>query len=963
MGTFIKYIAINQSKNTMEIRNKLINLIPMGQNEPVQKQQGLVSAPNYNSTSLPAVYPAGVSQVNSSPPMAYTKIGEIAVPGLKEKASIFKLANGQKVVIQPKDGPTYIKTTYNVGSLNETENIRGMSHYIEHNLFNGSKDLAPKEYDKRVSELGGSTNASTGFSQTDYYLSLQLLNENSLEKAIRLNALQTQFPTFPVEQLEKEKEPVKSEIDMYKDIPDDVATSLMLKNLFGIQTNSTNFILGTKDNINSFTKDTVLDYFNTWYTPDNAVTVITGDVNTEETIQLVSKYYNKQNDLSKINQRHYEPIKYNDKPIRQDIIQPNATSPSITMGFAIPEGTNNIDLYKLDALVSILCSSDSKLSKVLDKYGIKPSIYMEKMQNKPNGARALILSVSPTEGQIEEVLKIIYEELSYIANNPPTQKEIDCYRKKALNSLNNISELSGNLNYVLTDISMNNEYNYFNDKSRTIQTITPQEISETAKKFLDLNKVSICVSHEKSANSQTITNNYNSVSNNPKTVSFGAAKTPKETINEHINNIKTYKLWNNIETMMIPSTSGTYSSLSLDLNTDELNDVNSPAFMVLNELLDRGSCFRNNDEYKSLLNSKDISLAFHVGSNGLSVTGIFEDENTQDVLPLIKEILTYPNFSQNEFERAKQIIRDSIISEEISPYDKLQQELFPAIKKYAPKEERLKQLEALTLADIQNVYSQLISTAQACATITAPFDKKPYLQNIFNNELSVGLPVFRPFTKQKGDSYKIYTPNTEAKILTAVEDNSQADVCQAYKFKKTKNIDDMAKIELLNIILGGGMSSRLFTDLREDKKLAYSVGSSCLSEKDTDSIILHIGTTTDSPIPNEGSPENLTKALEGFTNNINKLKTENVSQKELEDAKIQYKTSILDTFETSFDKTCAFAASKNSPYDVYYWSNILDAIDKVTVDDIRAAANYVFANPPITSIVASQKTFDTLGIK
>ena len=949
----------------MKIINNLINKINFGNISPAKTKQEKSTSTNtnYNSTSLPSTYTTGLSQVNSNLPVAYKKIGEVSVPGLKEKATIFKLANGQKVIIQPKDGPTFIKTTYNVGSLNETEDIRGMSHYIEHNLFNGSKDLAPKEYDKKVSELGGSTNASTSFAQTDYYLSLQLLDENSLEEGIKLNALQTQFPTFPSDQLEKEKEPVKSEIDMYKDIPDDIATSIMLKNLFGIQTNSTNFILGTKDNINSFTKDTVLDYFNTWYTPDNAVTVITGDVNTEETIQLVSKYFNKQNDLSKIHQRKYESIKYNDKPIRQDIVQPNATSPSINMGFAISEGTPKTDLYKIDALIDILCSSDSRLSKVLDKYGIQPNIYIENMQNKPNGAKALILSVKPTENQIEEVLKILYEELTNIANNPPTLNELNNYKKRAFNALNNISESSCNLNYTLTNMAVNNEYNYFNDKSRTIQNITPQDISDTAKKFLDLNKVSICISHEKSANNESIKNNYNLISNNAKTISFGASKKPKETITEQINKINKFKLWNNIETMMIPSTSGTYSSLILDLNTDELNEVSSPAFMIINELLDRGSCFRNNDTYKAFLNSKDIGLSFHIGTDGLSVSSIFQDENTNDILPLIKEILTYPNFTQTEFDRAKQIVRDSIISESVSPYDKLQQELFPAIKKYASKEERLKQLEALTLTDIQNVYSKLISTSQASATITAPFEQKPYLKDIFNNELSIGLPVFKPFTKQKGDSYKIYSPNTEAKILTAVEDNSQADICQAYKFKKTKNINDIAKIELLNIILGGGMSSRLFTDLRENKKLAYSVGSATLNEKDTDSIILHIGTTTDSPNPNEGSPENLTKALNGFQENINKLKTENVSAKELEDAKTKYKTQILNSFETSTDKTSSFSASKYSPYDINYWSKIFDAIDNVTVDDIRSAANFVFANPPITSIVASQNTLDSLGLK
>ena len=74
----------------------------------------------------------GVSQVNSNLPIGYTKIAEITVPNCEEKASLFKLANGQKVVILPKQGPTYVKTTFNVGSMNEPDNKRGISHFIEH---------------------------------------------------------------------------------------------------------------------------------------------------------------------------------------------------------------------------------------------------------------------------------------------------------------------------------------------------------------------------------------------------------------------------------------------------------------------------------------------------------------------------------------------------------------------------------------------------------------------------------------------------------------------------------------------------------------------------------------------------------------------------------------------------------------------------------------------------------------
>ncbi len=152
----------------MEINTSNISRLYSVQNEQnkeaVPKEQQNFAA---FKSELPSSYPVGQSLVNTNNPVGYTKIGEIEIPGLKDKASIFKLANGQKVIIAPKQGTTYVKTTYNVGSMNETDDIRGMSHYIEHNLFNGSKELAPRDYDKRVSDLGGYTNASTNYLGTD----------------------------------------------------------------------------------------------------------------------------------------------------------------------------------------------------------------------------------------------------------------------------------------------------------------------------------------------------------------------------------------------------------------------------------------------------------------------------------------------------------------------------------------------------------------------------------------------------------------------------------------------------------------------------------------------------------------------------------------------------------------------------------------------------------------------------
>ncbi|MBQ9245180.1 insulinase family protein [bacterium] len=931
--------------------------------KPEQKQQEQVNSTTFgeNQNNILSTYTTGQSLVSSNVPISYSKLGEISIPGLKDKASVFQLANGQKVIIAPKKGPIYVKTTYNVGSLNETENIRGISHFIEHNLFNGSKNLAPREYDKQVSDLGGYTNASTNFAVTDYFLSFQPVKEDSLEKAVSLNAQQTQFPTFPIEQLEKEKEPVKSEIDMYKDMPSDVASSLVLKNLFGVNTNSTNFILGTKDNINALNRETIMDYYNTWYTPDNAVTVITGDIDTNETIQLVSKYFNKKNDYSKINQRHYEPIVYNNSPVRADIIQPNATSASVTMAFAIPEGTSKAERDKINVLMSILSSSGSELSKELDKDGLNINIYTEKMQNKPDGASAIILSVDAPEKQIENVIKTLYSKITDISNIPPSQKELDNVKKRLINSVNESSETSFALNCTLTEMALLNNYNYFNETINNIQSINVSDISDTARKYLDLGKISMCVSHEKSSTIDTINANYTNPTNS-QTISFSGAKNPLTGINEVAQNIKQYKLPNNIETQLIEGNSSAKSSLWLRLKSEDLSGIASPVFMVLNEILNRGSIYKDKDTYNDILNSNDMFLQFQSGVNGINISADFKDENINQIMSLIQEIVYNPNFTEAEFNRAKDVVRDSINSEKISVYDKLKQELYPSIRTSESKETRLQELEALTLNDIRNAYSLILSTSDANATLTAPIDEKPYITDILNNELSK-LPVFKPFTIQHSNNYNIYKTNTEAKILTEVDEKSQAEIVQAYSFKRSENINDIAKIELLNVILGGSMSSRLFSDLREDKKLAYHVSSNLTELMDIGSIILNIGTTTQSPDPNEGSPANITKALEGFARNVTLLKTQNVSDKELANAKIHLKSALLETMETNSDITTSYGKAKLSPYGTNYYSKIFNAIDNISAEDIKNTANYVFANAPVTSIVASKSTFEKLNLK
>ena len=170
---------------------------------------------------------------NVKVPMKYQKTGELKLP-FDYTAHFYKLANGQRVVIIPKEGETVLKTYVNTGSMNEPDHLRGISHYIEHNLFNGSEGLEAGEFFGTVNKMGADTNASTGFAETNYYISSNLLNDTDLEKKIKIHASMLETPRFAVNMLEKEKGIVNSEINMILGDPANIITNETIRKRYNI---------------------------------------------------------------------------------------------------------------------------------------------------------------------------------------------------------------------------------------------------------------------------------------------------------------------------------------------------------------------------------------------------------------------------------------------------------------------------------------------------------------------------------------------------------------------------------------------------------------------------------------------------------------------------------------------------------------------------------------------------------
>ena len=905
-----------------------------------------------NMQTMPAVHNAS-SQINARTPVSYNKIGDVSIPGVDNKAQIYKLSNGQKVVLVKKDGPTVVQTFFKTGGFNEPDNLRGISHFIEHNLFNGSERLRPREYNHKLAQMGAYTNAYTSNNVTAYYIQSALGREN-LEEIIKLNAEQVQFPTFPEEQMEKEKNIVCAEINMYDDDMPNVAKCSMIKELFRIDSTSTDLVAGNIHNINALNREDLKNYYDTYYSPDNSTTVIVGDIDPEETIAMVSKYYTKQNPQKPAVKNH-EVLKPVESPKRVDIIRDNALGTSISVGFAGPENTNTKDRLAMTLAINLLeGSKNSRLAKAMDKYRVSGHFEVEELGNRNNDNTCISYNITVPEENSEEILSAIYREIGSMLTNPPSQEEFEVAKRKLLNGTIDANETAEGLTGFIADCMRYDNKDFMSNYNSQINSLTMNDVLSAVAKYMDLNKAAVGVVHPKNTTENSIKENY---SKNKANVSFKGAQPQNKSFFE---NVREYILPNKMLVSVNPTTNTDKSIFTTKYTHPILKEMTSAEMSVLNLMLNSGSMYNDEQAFSDKLDKKDIELSFNVSPSALSYTVRCPNGELQHSFNAINEALFAPRFTQENLEKAINKAKNTINSQPQSPAAFLLKGLFVDLHLGESNKEMIKELDNISLDRIKYLYSQIFQNAHASATLTAPTNENPVLENLFTYNLMNTVSPSAVFNV----GYDVtYTPNTEPKTYCSAEDTIQANIVQGYKYKRTGNIEDEAKIRVMNIILGGGMNSRLFLDLREKQKLAYAVSSRVEGLGDTGFISLSINTTTNNHADPASSPENISKSLDGFNQHINNMKTTLVSDEELERAKLILKNDLLGGVETRLDKNVLLSESENNFYGKEYLKKMLDAIENVKAEDIQACANYVFSQAPVTSIVASQETLDALNLK
>lgn len=202
------------------------------------------------------------------------------------------LPNGMQVVVIPNHRAPVVShmVWYKVGAADEPQGdgVSGAAHFLEHLMFKGTKAIAPGQFSKIIRSWGGEDNAFTSWDYTAYF---QSVSKDKLPNVMALEADRMVNIMLPPKEIASELPVIIEERRMRTDNdPQSLFSEQMRAALFA----STNYavpIIGWRDEMPKLTRDHVLDYYQTWYTPRNAIVVISGDVTMNEVKPLAEKFY------------------------------------------------------------------------------------------------------------------------------------------------------------------------------------------------------------------------------------------------------------------------------------------------------------------------------------------------------------------------------------------------------------------------------------------------------------------------------------------------------------------------------------------------------------------------------------------------------------------------------------------------------------------------------------------------
>ncbi len=408
-----------------------------------------------------------------------------AAQQVRVEAETFELSNGLTVILHRDTTTPTIATNiwYHVGSSHERPGRTGFAHLFEHIMFEGSKNVPEGKIDEWFAEVGGAPNGSTSPDRTNY---MQSFASNALDMALYIESdrMGWLLDAMSPASVDGQRDIVKNERrQSYDNRPYGLADQIITEALYPSTHPYSWPVIGYMDHLSAAAYQDVVDFFRTYYAPNNASLAIAGDIDLAEAKRLATKWFAGIPGGSAVPALEATPpvVSTQQRLLLEDRVQ----LPRLYLTWVSPRGYGEGDAA-MDALAQLLTGGkNSRLyQRLVYDMQIADDVRAFQRGTRLNG-EFRIMATARAGRTLAEIHDVIMEEIARVQGTPPDAREVE----RILNQ-NEIAFLE-RLECVATKADMLNEYlfytgdpEYFEEDLERYRALTPAALSDAARRWL-----------------------------------------------------------------------------------------------------------------------------------------------------------------------------------------------------------------------------------------------------------------------------------------------------------------------------------------------------------------------------------------------------------------------------------------------------------------------------------------------
>ena len=821
------------------------------------------------------------------------------------------LDNGLTVLVteMPASHSVSLYAMIKTGSTTEGDLVgSGMTHFIEHMLFKGTEKRAVGDISGEIQALGGTINASTSFDYTIYTITVPAA---AFDEALDVLSDMLMNARFDPEEVEKEREVIIKEMRLRNDWPGYTLSQKVFETVYTLHPYRIP-IIGYEDLFRKVSREDLLHYYRNFYTPNNMIFSVAGDIRTEEVLAKVSAAFK---DFHRgpyfIRTMPEEPPQFSAR--RYEVEYPTQLT-RLSLAYGGVDFLND-DMPALDVLAMIMGQGESsRLYQVLFKE--KHLVRSISAGNYTPIDRGIFEIDSTLDYEkIPDAIREIDAQIARIAENGVTPKELEKIKRQVLSQYIGEFQKSGNVAYrTAAEEYMAGDPEFSKRYLEMIKQVTSQDLARAARRYLGPDKRSTVILKPKGT--------------------AAAAEDIKE--NGEVGQIIKKTLPNGITVLLRENHTFPLVTIMVSLyggtryETEELNGLSE----LMSRTWVKGTKSRTSEQIARQVESLGAGFGAFSGRNSLGITASLLSEDLRFGLDLVKEVVFDPSFDVDTIEKEKELLLTAILARD----DDISKLTMQALQKQAFSSPGFRLLslgtresiERITRDDIVAFYQRVCSPDNMVIAVYGDIDRDEVFKDIE-----------RAFSAMKSKGRETLAFKEEPLTRTLEEtvrvDKEQAMVMVGFRGPPISD-EDRYGLQILSGILGSSFSGRIFTQIREELGQAYTLGGHYVPGLDTGLIYFGVQTT----------PDQIDLVKTRLLKIFEDIRDEPVSDKELNDIKSYIRGTFLMGMET--DGEMIFMTSLDELYGLgyAYYQDFDEAIEKVGVADIqRLARQYLDLNKAV----------------